>query len=197
MMPCFVALATSTLSTPTPARATTLSFLAASSNSAVTFVSERTMRASYSPMISLSSSGLNPFFSSTSNWPLSRASPSGDTFSGIRILDFWECTGTGILGSWGLLRKTGESGEPSCKFLPVGLIHSVKHIDGPLSAMHFCKCPASAAYPLYRLGLASTPPPRFDPTFTPVRQNIHDMRASGYARQGVRRSHRKEGGVED
>jgi hypothetical protein len=46
MMPRFVAAATSTLSTPTPARPTTLRFLAASMTSAVTLVAERMTRAS-------------------------------------------------------------------------------------------------------------------------------------------------------
>ena len=46
IIPSFVAAGTSTLSTPTPARATTLSFLAAFNKVSVTLVSDRTIRAS-------------------------------------------------------------------------------------------------------------------------------------------------------
>jgi hypothetical protein len=42
-------------------------------------------------MILFNSSGLRPFFSSTSNWSLSKASPSGETFSGMRILGLLVC----------------------------------------------------------------------------------------------------------
>ena len=58
--PRSVAAATSTLSTPTPARPTTLSFGAAASTAAVTLVSERTAIASTSPTKARSASGAEP-----------------------------------------------------------------------------------------------------------------------------------------
>ena len=86
-MPSFVAASRSTLSTPTPALATTRSFLPAESRDEVTLVSERTMSASYSPMMFSRSSGLKPFFSSTSKDSCRSFRPSGLTFSGIKTFD--------------------------------------------------------------------------------------------------------------
>lgn len=82
--PSWVAALTSTLSTPTPALATTLSFLAAFRSVSVTLVSERMRRASYSPIIAMSSSADRPFFSSTLSVVFNSARPSGDSFSGTR-----------------------------------------------------------------------------------------------------------------
>ena len=61
----------STLSTPMPARPITLRLVAASRISCVTLVEERIARPSYRPMIALSSSGVLPVISSTSQ-PRSR-----------------------------------------------------------------------------------------------------------------------------
>ena len=69
MMPRFVAASTSTLSTPTPARPMTFSFVPASITLAVTFVSLRTTSASKSPMISSNCSGFRPIFTVTSSKP--------------------------------------------------------------------------------------------------------------------------------
>ncbi|KAI7138979.1 hypothetical protein KC337_g101 [Hortaea werneckii] len=82
-MPSFVAASKSTLSTPTPALATTRRLLPAVKRSAVTLVSERTMRASKSPIIDLSSSALMPLRSCTSSDSCRSRKPSGDTFSGL------------------------------------------------------------------------------------------------------------------
>ena len=51
ILPCFVAAATSILSTPTPARPTMRICTACFNTSAFTFVAERTTRPSYSPII--------------------------------------------------------------------------------------------------------------------------------------------------
>ena len=64
--PRAVAAATSTLSTPMPARPTTFRPLAAARISAVTLVDERMARPSYSPMQAASSSGVMPVLTSTS-----------------------------------------------------------------------------------------------------------------------------------
>src|SRR3954469_7329234 len=61
----------STLSTPIPARPTTLRLVAASRISLVTLVELRMARPSYSPMIAFNSSGVLPVISSTST-PRSR-----------------------------------------------------------------------------------------------------------------------------
>ena len=66
MTPFFDASGMSTLSTPMPARPTTLRFVAAARTSAVTFVAERIARPSYSPIIAISSSLLLPVMTSTS-----------------------------------------------------------------------------------------------------------------------------------
>ena len=58
MMPRSVAASRSMLSTPTPARPIILSLVPASMTSRVTVVAERTMSASYSGIISTSSSGV-------------------------------------------------------------------------------------------------------------------------------------------
>ncbi len=63
--PLIVAALTSMLSTPTPARPTTRSFLPAASTSAVTCVPLRTISPSYSGMTSSSCSLLRPVFTST------------------------------------------------------------------------------------------------------------------------------------
>src|SRR5712692_8410907 len=86
-MPRPVAAATSMLSTPTPARPITRSFLAASINSAVTLVSLRTISASQARTPSRSASGARPIcFSSTK--PASRSGwrPLSLTSSVTRIL---------------------------------------------------------------------------------------------------------------
>jgi hypothetical protein len=63
--PASVAASMSTLSTPIPARPTTLSLVAALSMSAVTLVVERIARPSYSPMMAFCSSGESPGLTST------------------------------------------------------------------------------------------------------------------------------------
>mmetsp|Transcript_25652 Transcript_25652/g.35259 ORF Transcript_25652/g.35259 Transcript_25652/m.35259 type:complete len:280 (-) Transcript_25652:198-1037(-) len=55
IMPCFVAAATSILSTPTPALPTILIFTACFKTSGVTFVADRTTKPSYSPIILINS----------------------------------------------------------------------------------------------------------------------------------------------
>ena len=66
MMPRLVAAGISTLSSPMPARPTTLRRRAVFSRSSVTFVALRMISASYSPMIAWSSSGFSP--ARTSTW---------------------------------------------------------------------------------------------------------------------------------
>jgi len=87
------------LSTPTPARATTLREEAAERTEAVTFVSERIMRAEKEGIMA-SRSAAERFL----GWWISkrgerRARPSGETFSGIRILGRLE---GGVVLSWGV-----------------------------------------------------------------------------------------------
>src|SRR4030042_4353172 len=76
MIPRCVAASMSMLSTPAPARPITSSFFAASMMDAVTFVSLRTTRASYSPMMLFSSSGEMPSRTSTSACAASALIPS-------------------------------------------------------------------------------------------------------------------------
>ena len=82
-MPRVVAASTSMLSTPMPARPMTRSRSARAMTSAVTFVALRTTSASYPPITSRSSAGLNPGLASTSRSGCSRrrASPSGPSES--------------------------------------------------------------------------------------------------------------------
>lgn len=112
MMPDFVAALTSTLSTPTPALATTFKLLPAASSSAVTFVSDRTSRASYSGMISKSLPADKPLRSSTSKVFRSRARPSGDSFSGLRTFGRVEPFRRGIVsvGTGRSVKKAKDSG---------------------------------------------------------------------------------------
>ena len=83
--PRAVALVTSTLSTPMPARPTTFSRGAACSTSRVTLVAERTAKPSYSPMMARSSAGVRPVLTSAS-MPRSRkiATAAGLSLSEIR-----------------------------------------------------------------------------------------------------------------
>ena len=85
--PRAVAAEMSTLSTPIPARPTTLSRAARSSNLAVTLVDERIANPSYWSMIAASSSGVLPVISSTS-MPRSRkmAAARGSIASEMRTL---------------------------------------------------------------------------------------------------------------
>jgi hypothetical protein len=101
----------------------------------VTCVSERMMRASYSPMIPFNSSGLRFFLSSTSNWSLSKARPSGETFSGMRILGLLVCMMMAIVNEdqgvyvrigWDLVLKRPTTG--SCR------AYMYHKQDSPLSA---------------------------------------------------------------
>jgi hypothetical protein len=93
-----VAAETSTLSTPTPARATTLRDEAAERTEAVTFVSERIMRAEKVGIMARSSEAERFLGWWISKWGERRARPSGETFSGIRILGRLE---GGVVLSWG------------------------------------------------------------------------------------------------
>ncbi len=77
MTPALVAAETSTLSRPTPARATTLSFLAAAMASASTLVAERTRIASTSAMAGSSSARSAPL-----QWRISKSGPSASTVAG-------------------------------------------------------------------------------------------------------------------
>src|SRR6202023_1566267 len=92
--PCSVAAATSTLSTPMPARPTTFSRLAACSSSAVTLVALRTTSASKAPMIS-ARRGRSASLSSTISAPesASRARPEGASGSAIRM----RCIASGFM----------------------------------------------------------------------------------------------------
>src|SRR5437588_3886765 len=72
--PRLVAAATSTLSTPMPARPTTIRSWAASSTGSVTLVAERIISASAPPTASTNSSGDKPKRTST-EWPASRRRP--------------------------------------------------------------------------------------------------------------------------
>ena len=87
-----VAAGMSTLSTPMPARPTTLSRGAADSTSFVTLVAERIASPSYSPMIAFSSSGFRPVFTSTST-PRSRkiSTARGLRLSEIRTFGMTAC----------------------------------------------------------------------------------------------------------
>ena len=76
--PAWVAALTSTLSRPTPARATTLSRLAAASASASTLVAERTRIASTSAMAGSSSARSAPL-----QWRISKSGPSASTVAGL------------------------------------------------------------------------------------------------------------------
>ena len=87
-MPAFVAASVSTLSTPTPARPTHLSFLAAAMTFAFTFVCERTTSPSNSPMISSSASSLRPVFTTTSTNPPSRSSATPRSLTGSATKTF-------------------------------------------------------------------------------------------------------------
>ena len=88
MTPRAVAASTSTLSTPTPARPTTLSALAASRTRALTLVSERTTSAAQSGMISRSWSSLRPVWKITSKTPslLRSSTPLGEMGSATNTL---------------------------------------------------------------------------------------------------------------
>lgn len=97
MTPRLVAASTSTLSTPTPARATTFRFFAAARTSAVTFVSERIMSAWYEGICDMRSEGERPFGWSMSKCGERRARPSGETFSGMRILGRVEAVEEGMM----------------------------------------------------------------------------------------------------
>src|SRR3984893_2865149 len=83
-----VATSTSTLSTPTPARPTAFSRLAASITFAVIFVCERTTTAEYSPAISNSSFSFSPVLTSTSSCPplSSNSTPFGEIESATKTL---------------------------------------------------------------------------------------------------------------
>ena len=80
-MPRFVAASMSTLSTPVPARPTTLRFGALAIRSAVTFVAERTISASNSPIRSSSAASSQPNPSSTSKCSRRSATPESAIFS--------------------------------------------------------------------------------------------------------------------
>src|SRR5512137_819662 len=83
-----VAAGRSTLSTPTPARPTTLSRVAASSTLAVTLVALRTASPSYWPTIASSSSGLRPTLTSTSSpAPRRMETAAGERSSATRTRD--------------------------------------------------------------------------------------------------------------
>ncbi len=86
--PALVAAGTSTLSRPTPARATTLSLRAAAMASASTLVAERIRIASTSAMADSSSARLAP-----SQWRISKSGPrastvAGDSSSAMRTTGF-------------------------------------------------------------------------------------------------------------
>jgi hypothetical protein len=76
--PDWVAAFTSTLSSPTPARATTLSRWAAASASSSTLVAERTRIASTSEMAGSSSARSAPL-----QWRISKSGPSASTVAGL------------------------------------------------------------------------------------------------------------------
>src|SRR4051794_9258516 len=78
MTPCWVAALTSTLSRPTPARATTLSFLAACSASTSTWVADRTRIASASAIAASSSARSAPL-----QWRISKSGPSASRVAGL------------------------------------------------------------------------------------------------------------------
>src|SRR5665213_857848 len=80
-IPRRVAASTSTLSTPTPARPITLRCSACAINSAVTLVAERTISASYAPMISSSGDSVS---TSTSNFARSSSTPASAICSRTR-----------------------------------------------------------------------------------------------------------------
>ncbi len=83
--PRWVAASMSMLSTPTPARPTTRRRGAASSTSAVTFVSLRTTSASYCAMRSRNAAGSSPTATSTSPAARRRATPSSAMGSATRM----------------------------------------------------------------------------------------------------------------
>ena len=87
-IPRRVAVSTSTLSTPTPARPTTRNLLAAFSTSPVTFVSLRTINPVKSGIISISFSGLSFVCLETSSMPSRKSSstPRGEMESATRTL---------------------------------------------------------------------------------------------------------------
>ena len=84
MTPRAVAGGTSTLSSPTPARATTLSWCAAASTSASTLVAERTSSASTSATAASSAGRSVPSTCRISQLSLSRSSTEGANFSASR-----------------------------------------------------------------------------------------------------------------
>ena len=90
IMPFFVAASQSMLSTPTPARPMYFILSAASMIRAVTCVPDRTISASYSPMILTSSSSDRSAFSSTSQNPFKISTPSfarGSLTSTLKLTD--------------------------------------------------------------------------------------------------------------
>ncbi len=108
--PRSVAVLTSTLSSPTPARATIFSFGAASSTSASTVVAERTSSASASGTAASSFSRSGPSTQRTSTWSPRASTVDSASLSAIRT------TGRLTRASLSGDRKRGEAGRSgSCR----------------------------------------------------------------------------------
>ena len=100
MTPAWVAAWTSTLSRPTPARATTLRLFAAASASASILVAERTRTASTSARAGSSSSRSAP-----SQWRISKSGPrasmvAGESSSAMRTTGLVTCQSFGVGHGW-------------------------------------------------------------------------------------------------
>ena len=130
MTPAWVAALTSTLSRPTPARATTLSCLAAASASASTLVALRTRMASTSAMAGSSSARSAPL-----QCRISKSGPSASTVAGRELFGDQD-DGPGYVSHGGisLLEAVGAHVEQStalCPLIRSYLVRSGAHARDP------------------------------------------------------------------